>query len=137
MFTISAKGVYGLTAVLELALSQNRGAVQIRDIAEAHDVPQHYLEQLLVILKKAGLVKSLRGARGGYMLAKTPSQIKVFDVLACLEGELEIVARRHRRGALNFFWDKLENELFGLLDMSLEELILERQRAAKQLIYNI
>jgi Rrf2 family transcriptional regulator, cysteine metabolism repressor len=52
MFSLSAKGVYGLTALMELGIQRNRGSVQIRDISERHSIPQHYLEQILVILKK-------------------------------------------------------------------------------------
>ena len=68
MFSLSAKGVYGLTALLDLAAHRSRPSVQIRDIAERHSIPQHYLEQILVALKKAGYVTSFRGAQGGYAL---------------------------------------------------------------------
>ncbi len=137
MFKISAKGVYGLTAILELGLNLSRGKMQIRDIAAAHGIPQHYLEQVLVTLRKAGLVKSSRGSQGGYALARPPSQIEVYDVLACLEGELEVIAEKHREGALDFYWTMIESRLRKVLDMSLEELILAKQHASRQLVYSI
>ena len=137
MFRISAKGVYGLTAVLELGLNRSRGALQIRDIAEAHGIPQHYLEQLLVNLKRAGFVKSFRGSQGGYALAEPPSRIKVHDVLACLEGKLEVVSEQYFDGALEFYWRRIEKQLMKVLDISLEELILEKQHAGKQFTYSI
>ena len=137
MLTISAKGVYGLTAVLELGVNYNRGPIQIRDIAEAHGIPQHYLEQLLVILKKAGLVESFRGSQGGYALARNPGRIRIPDVLACLEGELSIIPEEKKNGVLKFFWNRLEREIAEIIELTLEDLLLERQKYEKQLIYNI
>ena len=137
MFTISAKGVYGLTAVVELAMNYNKGPMQIRDIAEAHDIPQHYLEQLLVILKKAGVVESFRGSRGGYALAKDPKQINVFEVMSSLEGRLEIVPEQKKNGVLQFFWSRLEREIGEALDMSVEEIILEKHTLDRSPMYNI
>ncbi len=137
MFTISAKGVYGLTAVIELAMNYSNGPMQIRDIAEAHNIPQHYLEQLLVILKKAGAVESYRGSRGGYALAKDPKQIKVSDVLSHLEGRLEVVSEQKKNGILHFFWSRLEREIGEALDMSVEEIILEKNTLDRSPMYNI
>lgn len=137
MFTISVKGVYGLTAVIELAMNYNNGPMQIRDIAEAHSIPRHYLEQLLVILKKAGIVESYRGPHGGYALAKDPKHIKVVDVMSNLEGKLEVVPEQKKNGMLNFFWSRLEREIGGELDMSVEEIILEKQALDSSPMYNI
>lgn len=137
MFTISVKGVYGLTAVIELAMNYNNGPMQIRDIAEAHSIPRHYLEQLLVILKKAGIVESYRGPHGGYALAKDPKHIKVVDVMSNLEGKLEVVPEQKKNGMLNFFWSRLEREIGEELDMSVEEIILEKQALDSSPMYNI
>ncbi len=137
MLTISAKGAYGLTAILELGINYNRRPLQIRAIARAHAIPQHYLEQLLVGLKKAGLVKSFRGVQGGYALAKHPGQIKVMDALSCLEGALEIVAPQHRESALDFFWAGIEKKIQAVFDMSLEQLIMQKQEFEKQISYSI
>lgn len=137
MFTLSAKAVYGLTAVVTLAKNYNKGPLQIRDIAEAHGIPQHYLEQLLVILKKANVVESFRGSQGGYALARSPVHISVNEVLAALDGKLEIVPEAKREGALLFFWNSLERNIRELLNKSLEELSAEKQIADKQFVYNI
>jgi Rrf2 family cysteine metabolism transcriptional repressor len=137
LFTISAKGAYGLTAVIELAMNYNNGPMQIRDIAEAHNIPQHYLEQLLVILKNAGIVESYRGSRGGYALAKDPKQIKVVEVMNNLEGRLEVVPEQKKNGVLHFFWSKLEREIGEVLDISVEEIILEKQILDRSPMYNI
>lgn len=137
MLTLSAKAVYGLTAVVELARSYTKGPIQIRDIAETHDIPQHYLEQLLVVLKKSGIVESFRGAQGGYALARSPVHIKVADVLASLDGKLEIVPEQRRSGPLLFFWNALERSIRGLLDKTIEELLTEKQFAEEQFLYHI
>ena len=137
MFSLSAKSVYGLTAMAELAMKYSTGPVQIRDIAEAHGIPQHYLEQLLVILKKAGLVESFRGSRGGYSLARDPSVIKVLEVMSSLDGKLEVVSEPKKIGMLDFFWNRLESEIRKMLDLTLEEIILEKQSLDKAPMYNI
>ncbi len=137
MFTISAKGVYGLIAMVELGVSYNKGPIQIKDIATAHNIPQHYLEQLLVTLKKAGLVQSFRGAAGGYALAKNPNQIKIMQILTYLDGKVEIVPDKRRNNVLSFFWDTLESNTKELLEISLEELILEKQSVEKTYTYDI
>ena len=137
MLSISFKGIYGLSAMLELALNYNRESIQIKDIAEAHNIPHHYLEQLLVILKKSGLVKSFRGPQGGYALARNPGEIKVKEILTSLDGKLEIVPGKKQADALSFFWNRVESWILEILDISLEELILEKQRSEKQVVYNI
>ena len=83
---LSTRTRYGVRALLELAGSYGKGPLQIKVIAHRQDISVKYLEQLIAILKSAGLVKSIRGSKGGYVLAKTPNQIKLGDVFDCLEG---------------------------------------------------
>lgn len=137
MFTVSAKGIYGLTAMLELGSRYEQGAIQIRDIAEKHGIPQHYLEQILVILKKGELVESFRGAQGGYALARSPDRIHVQDILTLLEGKLEIVPEKKHGGALTFFWKGLYDVVEEYLDRTLDDLVMERRRAEEALTYSI
>lgn len=137
MFTVTAKGVYGLTAVAELSRTHNQGPRQIKDLAEAHQIPQHYLEQILVTLKKSGIVESFRGAQGGYALAKAPSQIKVIDVLSQLEGKLEVIPENRKDNLLQFFWDGIEAEIGKLLNVDLETLIAELDKVNSQVSYMI
>ena len=89
---LSTKGRYGLRALIDLALHSENEAVSISSIAARQNISDSYLEQLVGKLKKAGLVKSLRGAGGGYMLAVPATEISVGDVLRALEGDLEAVA---------------------------------------------
>ena len=87
---LSTKGRYGLKAMLELAIRYNEGPISIKYIAESQDIPERYLEQLFSKLKKSGLIKSIRGAQGGYMLMDEPSKISVGDILRVLEGPISI-----------------------------------------------
>src|SRR6185369_17700119 len=122
MFAISAKGAYGLYAMMELSRTRAGESVQIKDIADAQDIPQHYLEQLLVTLRKAGFVKSFRGTNGGYALAKGSSQITVLEILTALEGPVEILREQVPRGGLDFYWHRLEKLFSEQLAQTLEEI---------------
>lgn len=88
---LSTKGRYGLRAMIDLALNSEKDPVSICSIAERQAMSVSYLEQLVAKLKKAGLVKSIRGAQGGYVLAKPSSEISVGDILRALEGSLDPV----------------------------------------------
>jgi Rrf2 family protein len=84
----SSKTEYALLALLELARHHPHGEpLQIRQIAAQQEIPDRYLEQLLATLRRGGIVKSQRGAKGGYLLAREPWQITVFDAISALEGE--------------------------------------------------
>ena len=85
---ISTKGRYGLTIMIELAKKHGEGPISLKSIAQANDLSEHYLEQLIAPLRNAGLVKSIRGAYGGYILADKPSKITAGDVIRVLEGPL-------------------------------------------------
>ncbi len=85
-----SRGDYGLRALVFLAASVELGKpVQIHAIAERQQIPEDYLRQLLVQLRAAGLVKSVRGPHGGYLLAKTPAEISMGEVIEVLEGAPE------------------------------------------------
>ena len=86
---ISTKGRYGLRAFIDLACYGAEEPVSISSISARQEISERYLEQLMAKLKKAGLVKSIRGAGGGYRLAKDAAEVSVGDVLRALEGDLE------------------------------------------------
>ena len=88
---LSTKGRYGLRAFIDLAVYGEAGPVPLNSIAARQEISLHYLEQLMAKLKRAGLVESIRGASGGYRLAKPAEDISVGDVLRALEGSLEPV----------------------------------------------
>ena len=135
MFGLSSKGDYGILSILELSLNYNKSHIQIKDIAKKQKIPQHYLEQLLLLLKKSKFVKSFRGASGGYALAKHPSKIKIIDILIVLEGEIELI--KNKKNKLFFFWKDKKNEICKLFDISFEELVIKYQNENSEYIYNI
>ncbi len=85
---LSSRTRYGMRAMLELAMEYNKKPLQIKTIAEREDISNKYLEQLVAMLKASGLVRSIRGPRGGYMLARSPSEIKLSEIFTTLEGPL-------------------------------------------------
>jgi Rrf2 family protein len=84
----SAKGEYGVLAIFELAQHSGATPLQAKTIAKNQRIPLRFLEQVLSGLRKAGLVESVRGAQGGYVLNKMPSEIRVSDVLEAIEGPI-------------------------------------------------
>ncbi len=84
---VSTRARYGVNAVYELAKNYGDDTIAIKTISERQDIPVQYLEQLIVKLRKAGIVESVRGAKGGYKLAKAPEDISAWDVISCLEGD--------------------------------------------------
>ena len=85
---ISSKGDYGLRALFDLAQRYGEGPIQSDDIATRQGIPVNYLNQLLITMRRAGLIESLRGPQGGHMLARPPETITLRDVLTTLEGPL-------------------------------------------------
>jgi Rrf2 family cysteine metabolism transcriptional repressor len=122
LFTLSAKAVYGLTALVELALHHGAGPLQIGEIARRHAIPQHYLEQILSSLRRGGYVRSFRGARGGYELARAAETIAVGDVLAELDGPVGILPTGTAGGSLQPFWEELEDQVTRFLQRSLGDI---------------
>lgn len=83
---ISTKGKYGLEAIVDLAVHSSQGHESLKNIAERCGISEAYILQIFLVLRRAGIVDSVRGAQGGYVLAKDPAEIKVGDVLVVLEG---------------------------------------------------
>lgn len=86
----STRSMYGLRAMLALARGYGQGSQFLKDIADQERLPATYLEQLMVPLRKAGLVQAVRGARGGYTLSRHPLELPVLDILEALEGSLAL-----------------------------------------------
>jgi len=85
---ISTKGRYGLEAIVDLAIHSTEGHVNLKSISERCGISEAYILQIFLILRRAGIVESIRGAQGGYVLSRDPSKITVADVLTALEGPL-------------------------------------------------
>ncbi|MBI1824295.1 MAG: Rrf2 family transcriptional regulator, partial [Nitrospirae bacterium] len=84
----SAKAEYGVWALLELALNEGRGPLQVRTISKRHQIPLRFLEQVMSVLKNGGFVESIRGAQGGYLLARSPKEITLAEIVQSIEGSL-------------------------------------------------
>jgi len=88
---LSTRGRYGVRLMLDLALHEGDGAIFLREIAQRQEISEKYLWQLINPLKAAGMINSMRGARGGYVLAKKPAEINLKQILTILEGSLCLV----------------------------------------------
>lgn len=122
---ISTKGRYGLTIMMELATRFGEGPTSLKSIAEKHQLSEHYLEQLVAPLRNAGLVKSIRGAYGGYILSKTADQISAGDVIRVLEGPISPVDFTEEDDpAKRDLWVRIRDSIAIVLDSTtLEDLI--------------
>ncbi|ADU65686.1 Rrf2 family transcriptional regulator [Desulfurispirillum indicum] len=136
MACVSSKGAYGLAAMLYLAQHADK-LIQIRDIAKNGGIPQNYLEQLLVQLKKNGFVESTRGAGGGYRLAMEPKDITIYQILEALEGEL--CANRYDvdNKALEFFWDDIRRKIQEVFGQTLADLVDLSEKMESNTMYYI
>ena len=141
---ISAKGEYAIKAMLDLAMSRERGLIPIQEIAARQSIPQRYLEQVLLSLKRAGLLTSKRGSTGGYHLTKAPEEITVGAVLRAVEGgsTFEAVQGRRNGGAgheLAELWDEISEAVSHVVDrLTFGDLVtrtLERRRTAKPMYH--
>ncbi len=137
MALLSSKGVYGLAAMFELAIHISQEPIQIKEISLKADIPQNYLEQLLGTLRKASIVKSIRGAKGGYILARDPKDITVREIYEALEGDLSITQLKTKNSALELFYNDCTKELEKIFDISLDELVKYQERVSKQIFYTI
>ncbi|TDF97686.1 cysteine metabolism transcriptional regulator CymR [Paenibacillus piri] len=122
---ISTKGRYGLTIMMELATRYGEGPTSLKSIAEKHQLSEHYLEQLVAPLRNAGLVKSIRGAYGGYILSKTVDQISAGDVIRVLEGPISPVDFTEEDDpAKRDLWVRIRDSIAAVLDSTtLDDLI--------------
>lgn len=137
MSLVSSKGMYGLAAMYELHLLKSAKPVQIKAISQSAEIPQNYLEQLLSTLKKAGLVTSVRGAYGGYTLAKDSRDITVKEIFEALEGDLNVVGSTINNPALALFYKEKTEELEALFDIALADLSKYQERVSRQICYSI
>ncbi|GCD12197.1 Rrf2 family transcriptional regulator [Clostridium tagluense] len=87
---LSTKGRYGVKAMVDLAINYGEQPISIKSISERQSISEYYLEQLFSSLRKAKLIKSVRGAQGGYILNRAPEEITIYDVINVLEGPIEI-----------------------------------------------
>lgn len=130
---ISTRGRYALRLMLELATNNSGELVSVKDVAARQDISEKYMEQIISPLKKAGYVKSVRGAQGGYCLAKAPKEYTVGMILRliegsmapvdCLDDEVNQCARAGRCVTLRL-WTMLDDAIKGVIDkVTLQDLV--------------
>lgn len=134
---VSTKGRYGLRALVDLTVNSKDKHVSLVEIANRQNISLNYLEQVFGTLRKAGIVKSIKGAQGGYVLADRPENIKISTILTILEGEFNIVDEVDsekqidtiQRAVKNLVWDKInENVNYFLENTTLEDVANEHRK---------
>ncbi len=139
---LSTKGRYGLRAMLDMALSEEEGPIASHTFAHRQEISERYLEQLLIPLKQAGLVRSVRGSQGGYILGRAPQDISVGDIIRVLEGPLAPVdcvnelnpddCKRADFCVTRMIWARVRDSIADILDSySLEDLVNESHKMSK------
>lgn len=123
---VSTRGDYASRALLSLALHEDSGPTSVRDIAERTGLPQPYLEQILLALKGAGLVRSKRGVGGGYILARDPAEINLAQIVSAVDGPIQAgdFGQPHTDGACDHegqcvllsVWHGVGNHMKSLLE---------------------
>lgn len=133
---LSTKGRYGSRAMLDLASKYGQGPVMVREIASRQQLSEKYLEQILSELRKAGLVVSFQGKKGGFQLARAPHEINMREVVECLEGSFAPVrcvddatyCERIKSCAMKDVWDTLKTAQISVLEKLTLENLLEIER---------
>jgi Rrf2 family protein len=142
---LSTRTRYGVRAVIELAANDSKKPVQLKVIAQRQDISVKYLEQLMNALRSGGIVRSIRGARGGYILAKPPNQIKLGEVFYCLEGSVitaecvedEDYCRRAADCAARLLWVQVEDAIKNVLDSVTVQDLIDRAKEKRTSDYQI
>lgn len=143
---LSTRSRYGMRALLELAMAYGDGPLQIKVIAKKEGISNKYLEQLVSILKSSGLVRSIRGPRGGYILSRDPKDISLKEIFTILEGPLITVecvdhpeyCNRCLDCITRKIWTEMQEAMLGVLESkSLGDLIKEAESAKSKTYYQI
>ena len=136
---ISTKGRYGLRAIIDIAAHDANEPIPIKEVSSRQEISENYLEQIIFPLKRAGIVKSVRGAQGGYLLSRPASKITVGEVLRALEGDLSPVeclangeepdCSRAQRCATLPLWRALQEAINQVVDnTTIQDLVDNHQK---------
>ena len=147
---VSLRSTYGIMAAVDLAMQSGSAPVQTKSIARRQGIPARFLEQVLHAMKKAGLVASVRGAQGGYVLSKKPSELSIAEILEALDGPILAIAGLNGQNPLRHsaksdallgkIWDRVyEAERHVLEAITVEELAEQQRQLEEQrtLMYHI
>jgi Rrf2 family protein len=133
---ISTKGRYGTRAMVDIGDNYRKGPVSLRELAERQGISMKYMEQIVPLLKTSGLIRSTRGARGGYLLAKAPEEISLRNIIEALEGSWSLVdclddnslCARAKRCVTYEIWYDLNRAIHNILDATSLKDMIERHR---------
>lgn len=136
---LSTKGRYGVKAMVDLAINYGVQPISIKSISERQHISEYYLEQLFSTLRKSGLIKSIRGARGGYVLNRIPEEITVAEVMYVLEGPIEISdclengsCNNIESCATRLLWERVKNSLDNVLkSTTLSDMVIDYNNMQK------
>lgn len=137
MIGISSKTIYAIAALEELGRNSDREVLKIKEIAATANIPQNFLEQILLELKKQGLLSSIKGAHGGYKLAKDLKDITLKDVVLILESDIFSDNSQTDNPGLKLFWDDLRTNVSQIFEIPLSELKNYQLKANQTLNYSI
>jgi len=119
---VSTKAQYGLRALVEIGL-RGPEPVPLKEVAKAQEISQHYLEQIAAALRRAGFIRSVRGARGGYRLARSPEEINALEVVEALEGSLSPVGCIEDPGSCEHEGQCSTEQLWRRVDLAIREVL--------------
>ncbi|HFD13872.1 MAG TPA: transcriptional regulator [Epsilonproteobacteria bacterium] len=137
MVGISSKTIYAIAALKELGAIEDNAVLKIKDIATNAHIPQNFLEQILLELKKQGLLLSIKGAHGGYKLARSLKEITLKDVVVVLESDIFSDIYQTDNPALQLFWEDLKQNVSKVFEIPLSELKNYELKATQTLNYSI
>lgn len=122
MAGISTKGMYGLAAMHYLYQTTDTNPIQISTISEFANIPQNYLEQILLGLRKKGFLSSIRGAKGGYILTDYGKESTILEILEALEGPMCSLDCKTKNSTLSFFWEDSVDKIRKIFNVKLKDL---------------
>lgn len=137
MIGISSKTIYGIAALNELSTIQGDEVLKIKEIAANANIPQNFLEQILLELKKQGILTSVKGAYGGYRLAKDLKDVTLREVIVILESDVFSDMCKTDNPALKLFWGDLKENVSSAFDIPLSTLKSYQLQANTTLNYSI
>jgi len=137
---LSTRARYGVRAMLSLALDHGKGPIPLKAVAEGQAVSEKYLEHMMAPLRSAGLVRSVRGAHGGYCLARPPAHITLREVVGALEGSVAPVDCLHDASlcqraptcASRLLWERMEQAITDILKSTTLRDLAQQQRECEQ-----
>ena len=139
---LSTKGRYGVRLMFDLALQAGDGPVTLKDIAARQEISEKYLSNLILVLKNAGFVRSVRGSQGGYTLARPPRDITLKDILVALEGpmclvectEKPLLCQRSEECLMRDVWSEVTGKMLDALESFTLEGLMERQKLKRRVL---